>query len=145
MEGRKFPIVKPGTFVWTPPPAAGSIVIEELWKSRHKLVESTHVVVIPKIFATEWKKQLHKAADVVLLLPAGHYAWPESMHEPLTIAILYPYLSHRPWELRQAPILLELTNTLHGVWESDGMSKRSLLQKLWYLQRELASLPEGLA
>ena len=67
------------------------------------------------------------------------------MHEPLTIAILYHYLSHRPWELRQAPILLELANTLHGVWKSSGMPERSLLRELWVLQRNLASMPESLA
>ena len=44
------------------------------------------------------------------------------MHKPLTIAILYPYLSHRPWELRQAPILLELADTLHGVWNAQEIS-----------------------
>ena len=144
-EGVKFPRVKPGTFIWTPPPVAGGIAVEELRKSRHKSAESTHVFVIPRLFATEWRKQLHKAADVVLSLPAGHPAWPESMHEPLTIAILYPYLSHRPWELRRAPILLELANLLHGVWKSGGMPERSLLRELWCLQRNLASMPEGLA
>ena len=144
-EGIKFPKVKPGTFIWTPPPVAGGIAIEELRKSRHKSVESTHVFVIPWLFATEWRKQLHKAADVVLTLPPGHPAWPESMHEPLTIAILYPYLSHRPWELRRAPILLELADALHGVWQSSGVPEGSLLRELWSLQRNLASLPEGLA
>ena len=99
VEGLKFPRVKPGTFIWAPPPVAGGIAVEELRKSRHKSAESTHIFIIPCLFGTEWRKQLHKAADVVLSLPAGHPAWPESMHEPLTIAILYPYLSHRPWEL----------------------------------------------
>ena len=53
-ERRKFPKVKPGTFIMTLPPVAGGIAIEELWKSRHKSAESTHVVVIPCLFATEW-------------------------------------------------------------------------------------------
>ena len=144
-EGLKFPKVKPGTFIWTPPPVAGGIAVEELRKSRHKSAESTHVFVLPRLCATEWRKQLHKAADVVLTLPAGHPAWPDCMHEPLTIAILYPYMSHRPWELRRAPILLELADTLHGVWKSGGSSEGSLLRELWSLQRNLASLPEGLA
>ena len=52
-EGVKFPKVKPGTFIWTPPPVAGRIAIEELRKSRHKSMESTHVFVIPHLFATE--------------------------------------------------------------------------------------------
>ena len=144
-EGVKFPKSKPGTFIWTPPPVAGGIAIEELRKSRHKSAELMHLFVIPRLFATEWRKQLHKVADVVLSLPAGHPAWPESMHKPLTIAILHPYLFHRPLELRRAPILLELANALHGVWKSSGMPERSLLWELWVLQRNLASMPEGLA
>ena len=98
-EGISIPSTQPGTFVWSPPPVAGGIAMEELRCSRHKSTQSTHVVVIPRLFSTERRKQLHKAADVVLTIPAGHPAWPKEMHEPLTLAILFPFLSHRPWEL----------------------------------------------
>ena len=84
-EGQKWLVTKPGTFVWSPPPVAGGIAMEELRRSRHKSDRSTHVVVIPRMFTTEWRKQLHKAADLVLTLPAGHPAWPAYMHEPLRL------------------------------------------------------------
>lgn len=144
-EGHVFPKTQPGTFIWSPPPVAAGIAMEELRKSRHKSAESTHLVVIPRLFSVEWRKSLYKAADVVLHLPAGHPAWPESMHEPLTIGILLPYLNHRPWELRRSPIILELAHTLQKVWQSGGESEGPILRKLWRLQRELSGMSEGMA
>ena len=32
-----------------------------------------------------WRKQLYKAADVVITLPPGHPAWPLEMFEPLSL------------------------------------------------------------
>ena len=145
VEGHVFPKTQPGMFIWTPPPVAAGIAMEELRKSRHKSAESTHIMVIPRLFSVEWRKALFKAADVVLTVPAGHPAWPASMHEPLMIGILLPYLQHRPWELRRSPIILELANSLHQVWKSGGEPEGPLLRKLWRLQRELSSMPEGLA
>ena len=144
-EGRKCPVTKPGTFVWSPPPVAGGIALEELRRSRHKSERSTHVVVIPRLFTTEWRKQLHKAANVVLTLPAGHSAWPEDMYEPLTIAILFPFISHRPWQLRRTPKLVELGNTLQGVWKSNPESEGPLLRELWNFQRTVESLSPSMA
>ena len=132
-ESHVFPKTEPGTFIWSPSPVAAGIVMEELRKSRHNSVESTHLVVILCLFVVEWQKSLYKAADVVLYLPAGHPAWPESLHEPLIIAILLPYLNHRPWELHQSPIILELANSLQKVWKSGGEPKGPLLWKLWCL------------
>ena len=144
-EGVQIPSTQPGTFIWSPPPVAAGIALEELRRSRHKSTESTHVVVIPRLFSTEWRKQLHKAADVVLTVPVGHPAWPKEMHEPLTLAILFPYLSHRPWELRRTPKLMELADSLRKVWESDPMSEGPLLRELWGLQRKLSGMQESVA
>ena len=145
VEGRRWPVTRPGSFVWTPPPAAAGIAVEQLRRSRHKSTQSTHVFVVPRLFSTEWRKQLHKVADVVLTVPAGHPAWPANMCEPLTIAFVFPFLSHRPWELRRAPKLMELERSLRAVWESNCESERSLLRELWDLPRRLASLSESMA
>ena len=143
-EGRSIPSTEPGTFVWSPPPVAAGIAVKKLRCSRHKSTQSTDVVVIPHLFLTEWRKQLHKVSDVVLLLPAGHPAWPKEMHEPLMIAILFPYLNHRPWGLRRTPKLMDLTNAVREVWESDPMSKGPILKELWSLQRRLSGMQESL-
>ena len=95
-EGHVFPKTQLGMFTWLPSPVAAGIAMEELRKSRHKSAESTHIMVIPHLFSVEWRKPLFKAVDVVLTVPAGHPAWPESMNEPLMIGILLPYLHRRP-------------------------------------------------
>ena len=123
----------PGSFIWAPPPAVAGIAVEQLQKSRHKSTESTHVFMVPRLFTTKWRKQLHKVADVVLDVPAGHPVWPTNMFELLTIAFVFPFLSHRPWELRRAPNLMELERSLRKVWQSGDKSKRPLLQELWSL------------
>ena len=144
-EGMPLPCTQPGTFIWAPPPVVGGIAIEELRKSRHKSFESTHVVVIPKLCSTEWRRSLHKAADIVLSLPPGHPAWPEDMHEPLTLAILFPYIRDRPWELRRTPKLLELEDALCKVWKSGQQSEGPILRELWSLQRTVAKMSTGMA
>ena len=128
--------------MWSPPPVAGGIALEELRRSRHKSDRSTHVVVVPRLFTTEWRKQLHKASDLVLTLPAGHPAWPADMHEPLTIAILFPFISHRPWQLRRTSQLVDLGNTLQEVWKSNPKSKGPLLRELWNFQGTMENLPK---
>ena len=89
-EGIKVLVTRPGTFIWSLPPAAARTAVEELRRFRHKSHNSTHVMVVPRLFTTEWRKELHKVTDVVLTLPVGHPLWPDNMHEPLTIAILFP-------------------------------------------------------
>ena len=101
--------------------------------------------VVPRLFTTEWRKQLHKVADVVLNVPAGHPVWPSNMFEPLTIALVFTFLSHRPWELRRAPKLMALERSLHKVWESDVESERPLLWEFWSLPRRLASMSASMA
>lgn len=44
--------IKKGTYIWTPPPAAAHVALEELRKSRIKRQDSIHVVLIPKLMTT---------------------------------------------------------------------------------------------
>ena len=87
----QYPVIKPGTFIWSPAPCAAGAAVEELRKCRHKRQKSFHIVVIPRLMTTVWRKHLYKASDIVLTLPLGHPAWPNSMFEPLTLAILFPF------------------------------------------------------
>lgn len=144
-EGIKWPKVKPGKFVWTPPPAAAQTAVEELRKARQRDLNSTHVFIVPRLMLPLWRKQLHKAADLVLDIPLGHNTWGEDMFEPLTIAFCFPYLDHRPWELRRAPVLLDLGRDLRRVWDEDGNAEGPLLRKLWELPGKLQRLSESMA
>ena len=89
--------IKPGTFVWTPPPAAGDVMIEDLRKARMKRQDSTHVIIVPKLFTHLWKKQFLKACDMTFEIPAGHPFWSHDQFEPLTIGFCFPFLKFPPW------------------------------------------------
>jgi len=41
--------IKSATFVWSPPPAATDVALEELRKARMKQQESTHVFLVPRL------------------------------------------------------------------------------------------------
>ena len=60
---------KPGTFIWTPPPAAADSAFEELRKARLKRQQSTHIILVPRLMTTLWLKQLIKTADILIYLP----------------------------------------------------------------------------
>ena len=144
-EGHWIPKYRAGTFLWTPPPAAGDVAVEELRKARHKRQDSTHIFMVPSMMKPMWNKQLCKAADIVLTLPAGHAAWPSNMHESLTIGICFPYLKHRPWELRRSKKLLELGRSLSRVWKGDPGTEGPILRELWSLPGRLADMSSYMA
>ena len=145
IDGMKLPTLKTGTFIWSPPPCAGAAAVEELRKARHKRQKSQHLFVIPRLMQPIWRKQLHKAADLVLILKPGHPAWPREMLEPLTLAFLFPFISQKPWQLRGSIQLLALGRQLCRVWEGDEGNEGHLLRQLWNYQRKLKDLPAKLA
>ena len=63
------PIIKQGFYVCTPPTAAAIVVIEELIKAQIKIQNSTHLIIIPKLLASTWMKQLYKVADCITYCP----------------------------------------------------------------------------
>ena len=144
-DGFPIPKYQSGTFVWSPPPVIADVVMEQVHDSRHKCHNSTHIILIPWLMTPSWRKALHKVADIVLSLPAGHPAWPSSMHEPLTIALIFPFLRTAPWQLRRQPFLLGVEWALQEVWKNNHSSERPILCQLWNLPSKLACLSEKLA
>ncbi|GFH55601.1 hypothetical protein CTEN210_12077 [Chaetoceros tenuissimus] len=145
VDGIKLPRVRMGTFVWAPPPCLAEVAIEELRKARHKRTSSQHLFIVPRLMQPTYLKHLHKAADLIISVPVGHPAWPQSMFEPLTIAFVFPFLSHRPWQLRGSEGLLDMGRSLLRMWSENNWEDGSVLRELWLYQRRLASMSEKLA
>ena len=146
VDGISIPTYKKGEFVWTPAPAAAEACLEELRKARHKHQDSSHIILIPRLMAPFWRRHLNKVCDFVFELPLGKLTvWKEDMFEPLTIGLVLPYLSHRPWQLKQSPVLVGLQKQLRKVWESDPVSSGPILRQLWDLSGHLGSMSEELA
>jgi hypothetical protein len=84
------------------------------------------------MFRTKWRKQLYKVADMVFEILCGIVnAWDISQCEPLVVEIVFPFLKHRPWQLRNNPKLLAVARKLCMLWKEDPASARDLLRKIW--------------
>ena len=88
-------------------------------------------------------KQIFKAADFVFEVPAGQSFWGADMHEPLLIALVFPFIRSKPWQLRSAPKLLELGSELRKVFKEEGLDGRDFLRKLWDKCHRLGNMPEN--
>ena len=139
-----YPQYRKGTYLWSPPPAAAEIACEEIRKARTKRSESTHIFVCPRLLTPYWRSHLHRSADLILEIPAGGEYWPLEMHEPLILALFFPRLPHRPWQLRQAPSIVELGDRLQRMWRLGDYSQGPILRQLWEQTRNLAHMPPGL-
>ena len=135
------PLYKPGTFLWSPAPAAGRHAIEEVRQARHKRQESSHIFVCPRLMWNEWRRHVHKSADLIFQLPAGNEVWTQNMHEPLIFAIYLPYLHRCPWELRKTRLLVDLERSLRKVLKENIGAAGDILSEFLGNSRRLDSMP----
>ena len=130
-----------GTFLWVPPPAAANVALEELRKARIKRQNSTHFFVVPRLMAPEWRKQLHKTADLIIQVPPGTEGWPAAMYEPLTIAFVFPFLMHAPWQYRGSPKMFNLERQVRRMYKEEVVAPGAFLCELLLECRRISSLP----
>lgn len=141
-DGVWLPVYGYGRYVWCPPPCVASQCLEELRKARHKRQRSTHIFVCPRVMAYTWQRQLFRSADIVLQIPAGHPAWPESQHESLIVGFYFPFLSHEPWQLKGSNTILGMARRLQQVCKANPSTSGLVLRELWDFTSKLPNLPE---
>ena len=140
-DGFWMPEYKSGTFLWGPPPAAARFAVEELRQARLKRQSSMHIFCVPKLLAPEWRRQLFKSADLIFLLPVGHPVWPHEMHEPLQIAVYFPFLNRSPWELRKTRLLVDMARAVPKLLKDSPPLGRDLLSELCLLTGRMDTMP----
>jgi hypothetical protein len=86
--------------LWTPAPAAADAAVEQLCMANLKRTSTTHIIIIPRLLTSRWRKHLSKTADVVVTLPLNGSYWGVSQHEPLLLAICFPLIRCNPWKLK---------------------------------------------
>ena len=133
--------IQPGTYLWTPPPAAADAALEQLRIARLKRRKSSHIIAIPRLATSQWLKQLNKAADIVLTLPPKYSFWKTHMFEPLLLAFLFPYLPFRPWQLRATPKLLASAREMQKMFRQEDLDPGDILYKFFRNSKRLPSLP----
>ena len=131
--------------LWAPPPAVADAMLEELLKARHKRTDTFHVVVIPRLLSPRWRRLFHKVSDLNFVIPPGSQFWPSDMFEPLWVGIILPFVPHRPWQLKRAPLMVELAGKLREVFQGRDFLARNILRKLLKLPGRVAGVPPSVA
>ena len=108
-----------GPWIWSPPPAAADFALDQLCIARHRDPSVFHLVVVPRLFTSRWRKQLTKIADYLFTFPLTFPLWGKSFHEPLLVGFVYPLYSRYPWEFRKTTFLGELDGALRGLLSDD--------------------------
>jgi len=132
------PHVNSGTYVWAPAPAAAGSALEWLGESIHKRLTSVHVVVIPRLFTSSWRKQLGKTADIWLTIPLFCLVWQTDNLEPLVLAISLPLVRLPSWHFRNSPLVQGVESRVSEMWDSYFSHVGCCLWKLLSTARSLS-------
>lgn len=132
------------TWIWELAPAAAIHALEELGTARLKRHDILRgIVVLPNLLTHEWFRRFVKVVDCFLTIPAGAIdAWPESMHEGLTIGFYFPLLRHEPWCWRRLPFLVQLCIKMSKMYKAGDASAGGNLRKFWEASICLAAMPK---
>jgi hypothetical protein len=136
---------QPGWFVWCPPPAAADACLEQLAVAIHKRPKTFHIVVLPRLMTSYWRQLLGKICDLIVTIPLGSTPWPHHHFEPLLLGIYFPLTCHRPWRLRDTPLLDNVASQLSGLRASAFNWGGDILRKLLRDAGSLDSLSPSLA
>ena len=131
-----------GTFLWSPPPAAADVLLEELRKARIKRQQSTHIFICPRLLTSEWLKQLHKVSDIVFEIPPTESYWSNLMFEPLKIGICFPFYNRKPWQLRSTPKMFEMGRKMRQMSQVKTLDRGDILRKFFVECQRLSSMPD---
>ena len=130
--------------IWFPPPAAADVAVELLAKAKHKRPQLEHVVLIPRLLTSKWRKLLSKVCDVVVTIPVGTDIWDYSLFEPLVVAITFPLIKHRPWRLKGTNPMERVERVLRDLPKTSPEWGGFVLRELCTQSRGVDKLPEGL-
>ena len=107
-----------GHRLWIPPPAAMETVMELFAEDHLVNPHLAHVFVVPRLMTHLWRRHMLRDADLHFYVQAGAPFWPRSMHEPLTVVVIFPlsYVNsyQGPWIVRDRPDTSETARLLHA-------------------------------
>ncbi|KAI2498993.1 hypothetical protein MHU86_15497 [Fragilaria crotonensis] len=130
------------TYIWAPAPIAAEVALSEMRKARIKRQRACHIFVCPRLCTNQWLRHLFKAADFVFEVPVGSNMWCHSMHEPLLIGILFPFIRVKPWQLRGTPKMYAMGRQLRQVLKESTVDPSNLLREFWVCCVNLGGLSE---
>lgn len=130
--------------IWTPPPAAADAALAELAKAIHKRPHHSHIIVIPRLMTSRWRRLFGKLCDLQFTIPLGCPFWTHSQFEPLVVGVVFPFIRHRPWRLRGTPFMDRLARQLSTMPPSDHSWGGHILCQLFQQTRGFNSMSASL-
>ena len=68
-------ILRKEYYIWSPPPSAADIALEQMRKARLKRQDSWHFFLVPKLFTELLHKHLFQACNIVFEMEAKEDVW----------------------------------------------------------------------
>ena len=135
-----------GFFLWTPAPAIADVAVFQLAEAIHVRPWNTHVMVLPNLMTSRWRKMLGKTSDLITTLPFDDKVWPQSEElERLTIAIVFPLLAREPWRVKRSTVFRDCEIKVRSMSGSTLAQYRDSLREFWISARALQPMPSGMA
>ena len=89
----------------------------------------------------EWYSSISKAADLLITIPVGQPYWKNEMHEPLRLALCFPFAPIAPWQLKGSKIMVEMGKRLSQLWKASSGTEGDLLHELCEFAWTMADMP----
>jgi hypothetical protein len=83
-------------------------------------------------------------SDLFVDLPFDENWRSETHLEPLTFAVIFPFLNHRPWQLKRTKAFLGMGGLLRRMWKDNQVSTWDLLRKFFEQSRQLENMQESM-
>jgi hypothetical protein len=131
-----------GNFVWTVPPAAGEVVVEQLGFIRLKRPSSMHLIIIPRLMTGRWRRHLSRGTDGYSRLEDKE-VWNLTRHyEPLLIFLCLPFRSADPKLQERSRLVDRFKRAMYDqrVPEIPSARRRDILCQLFCDARRLCPL-----
>ena len=91
-----------------------------------------------------WMRQFNKLADCRFVIEPIHDFWKPSNFEPLLVAIVFPFLPFRPFQLCRTPKMFQMGRRLCQVFQENTLAKQNILFEFFVEFRQLSSMPQNM-
>ena len=142
--GMDYLILFSGNYLCSSLPCVADGVIEEIRRVCHKYIVSHHVVVCPKVMTYKWLGQLFKSADFVFDIKSGTRSyWTADRHKTLIIALIFQFLSHSPWQVRNISYIFQMGGKVWSLLQASEATEGNILRELCTQTNELETMSES--
>jgi len=130
--------------IWTPAPAAADVALEQMALSIHKRPRHMHLILVPCLLTSQWRKYLGKVCTLCFTVPLGSDIWDISHFEPLIVGLYWTLSRHKPWTLRGTPLLERVERMLHEMPATYPRWGRVVLHELLLQEKSLEAMPTSM-